>query len=154
MGLLVVALFGLVAPNGLFIYWALYEFHGVGRVLENHLAVAFILDAFITLILLAVHFAKTPPGRYGWGWFVGLSLIIGVCGGLVGLGLGFTLSSIIDRIPFETAALPTIKTFPVLYSVKYYIIGIVFAMVTTYLAALFPARRAGRVDPVVIIRGK
>lgn len=82
MGLLVVALFGLVVPNGYFIYWLLHDFTGLGPVLQDRLAVAFILDAFITLVLLAVHFAHTPPGRYRWPWFVVLSLAGGLCFGL------------------------------------------------------------------------
>jgi len=33
-------------------------------------------------------------------------------------------------------------------------IGIVFSLITTYLAGWFPARKASKIDPVVIIRGK
>ena len=44
--------------------------------------------------------------------FLVIALSIGLFGGLTGLLFGFTLSSIIDRIPFNTAALPTIKTYP------------------------------------------
>jgi lipoprotein-releasing system permease protein len=86
--------------------------------------------------------------------FLFLSMIIGVAGGITGLLLGFTLSSIVDNIPFVTAALPKINTFPVNFNPIYYIIGIVFALVTTYIAGLFPARKASIIDPVVIIRGK
>ncbi|MFN0216945.1 MAG: ABC transporter permease [Saprospiraceae bacterium] len=86
--------------------------------------------------------------------FLGIALTIGLLGGLLGLVLGFSLSALIDQIPFNTAALPTIKTFPVNYEMKYYIIGISFALLTTYLAGFFPARKASKVDPVIIIRGK
>lgn len=86
--------------------------------------------------------------------FIMLSLIIGVAGGVLGLGIGFGLTSIIDKIPFETAALPTIKTYPINFDPLFYVIGIVFAMITTYIAGWFPARKASKVDPVVIIRGK
>jgi hypothetical protein len=48
MWLLVIAVLGLVVPNGCFIYWLLHDFNGVGPVLENRLAIGFILDAFIT----------------------------------------------------------------------------------------------------------
>ncbi|MCC6283022.1 MAG: ABC transporter permease, partial [Saprospiraceae bacterium] len=58
------------------------------------------------------------------------------------------------QIPFVTAALPTITTYPVNYNPVYYIIGITFSIVTTYLAGYFPARKASKIDPVVIIRGK
>ena len=86
--------------------------------------------------------------------FVSIALSIGFFGGLAGLLFGFGLSAIIDQIPFNTAALPTIKTFPVNYNPKFYMIGCTFSLVTTYFAGLFPARKAGKIDPVVIIRGK
>lgn len=86
--------------------------------------------------------------------FVSIALSIGFFGGLAGLFFGFGLSAIIDQIPFNTAALPTIKTFPVNYNPKFYLIGGTFSLVTTYFAGLFPARKAGKIDPVVIIRGK
>jgi len=50
--------------------------------------------------------------------------------------------------------LPTVKTYPVNYSPLFYVIGILFSLLTTYLAGYFPAKKAGRMDPVVIIRGK
>jgi lipoprotein-releasing system permease protein len=36
----------------------------------------------------------------------------------------------------------------------FYIIGITFAMITTFVAGLFPALKASKIDPVEIIRGK
>ncbi len=86
--------------------------------------------------------------------FISLSLVIGIVGGVFGLIAGFTLSNIIGVIPFETASLPTIKTYPVDYKLIYYIIGITFAMFTTTIAGLLPALKASRIDPVEIIRGK
>jgi len=86
--------------------------------------------------------------------FIYIAISIGIFGGLVGLLLGFSLSATIDQIPFNTASLPTIKTYPINYNPKFYIIGIVFSLITTYLAGWFPARKASKIDPVVIIRGK
>ncbi|MCJ8164174.1 ABC transporter permease [Pontibacter sp. E15-1] len=86
--------------------------------------------------------------------FLIIALSIGFFGGMVGLLLGFGFSVIIDHIPFITPALPTIKTFPVNYSPVFYMIGGSFSLITTYLAGFFPARKASRVDPVEIIRGK
>jgi len=86
--------------------------------------------------------------------FIMISLSIGVFGVVFGLMFGFGISSIIDQIPFNTAALPSIKTFPVNYSPKFYIIGATFGIFITYLAGYFPSRKASKVDPVVIIRGK
>jgi hypothetical protein len=84
MWLILVALFGLLVPNGLFIYWLFTEYQGLGPVLDNRLAVAFMLEAFLLLVLLSVYFARRPMGRLGWGWFVVFSIV----GGL-GFGLPF-----------------------------------------------------------------
>jgi len=76
--LLVVALFGLLVPNGLFVYWLLCEFESMSAVLADHLALAFVLDAFLATALLAYLFAKRPPGPISWSWFVALSLFGGL----------------------------------------------------------------------------
>lgn len=88
------------------------------------------------------------------GVFISIALSIGIAGGLVGLVFGLGLSAAIDQIPFNTAALPTIKTYPVSYNPKFYVIASIFSVVTTYLAGFFPARKASKIDPVIIIRGK
>ena len=80
--LLVVALFGVTVPNGLFIYWLLAEYNGLAAVLQDKLAVAFILDAFLALGITTVYFARHPIGPYRWPSYVALS-ILG--------GLGFSL---------------------------------------------------------------
>jgi lipoprotein-releasing system permease protein len=86
--------------------------------------------------------------------FIVIAVSIGLFGGLFGLLFGFLLSFGIDHVPFNTAALPTIKTYPINYDIKFYIIGISFSLITTYFAGFFPARKASKVDPVDIIRGK
>lgn len=86
--------------------------------------------------------------------FITIALVIGIFGGMFGLFFGYLISSGIDQIPFKTEALPTIKTFPINYDPRYYLIGSIFSIVTTYFAGYFPSRKASKVDPVVIIRGK
>ena len=86
--------------------------------------------------------------------FLMIALSIGVFGGLMGLVFGLGLSSLIDQIPFNTPSLPTVKTYPINYNPVFYMIGIVFSLITTFLAGWFPSRKASKVDPVVIIRGK
>lgn len=85
--------------------------------------------------------------------FMSQAIIIGIAGGILGLILGFIFSTIIDGIPFETEALPTIKTFPVNYQFSYYVIGITFALISTFIAGYLPANKAKKIDPVRIIRG-
>jgi lipoprotein-releasing system permease protein len=86
--------------------------------------------------------------------FILISMLIGVGGGVLGLGFGYGLSVLISHIPFETAALPTVKTYPIDFAPAFYTIGISFALVTTFLAGLLPAMKASGIDPVIIIRGK
>ncbi|HQW86025.1 MAG TPA: ABC transporter permease [Flavobacteriales bacterium] len=106
------------------------------------------LDAIA--ILKATGFSGSDVRRI----FLLLSMIIGLVGGVTGLLGGFTMQTVIDNVPFETAALPTTKTFPIDYNPKYYIIAVSFALLTTWIAGWFPARKAAQVDPVEIIRGK
>jgi len=86
--------------------------------------------------------------------FTAIASSIGIVGGLFGLLLGLGLSALIDLIPFNTASLPAVKTYPIDYDPKFYIIGAVFSLLTTYFAGYFPSRKASRIDPVIIIRGK
>jgi lipoprotein-releasing system permease protein len=86
--------------------------------------------------------------------FISIALSIGIVGGASGLLFGFGLSSIIDQIPFNTSSLPTIKTYPIIYNPTFYMIASIFSLVTTYFAGFFPSRKASKIDPVIIIRGK
>ena len=85
--------------------------------------------------------------------FMSQALLIGFIGGLSGLLLGFGLSHLIDSLPFETEALPTIDTFPVNHNPMYYLIGITFALLSTFIAGYLPSAKARKIDPVQIIRG-
>ena len=75
MWLLLVALFGLFVPNGIFVYWLLTEFDGIGGVIANRLALPFIIEAFLVLGIMTYYFARNPIGPVRWYWFVVLSLI-------------------------------------------------------------------------------
>ncbi len=85
--------------------------------------------------------------------FMSQAMIIGAVGGIFGLLVGFGLSRLIDTIPFETEALPTITTYPINYNISYYVIGITFALLSTFVAGWLPSNKAKRIDPVRIIRG-
>lgn len=86
--------------------------------------------------------------------FLYQAMMIGIAGGALGLIVGYFVSVLISKSPFETQALPTIHTFPVNFSAKFYIIGTIFAVITTFLAGLMPARKASNIDPVEILRGQ
>ena len=101
-------------------------------------------------ILKATGFSGSDVKRI----FLTIALSIGIFGAIAGFLFGFLLSSGIDRIPFNTAALPSVTSYPVDYNPRYYLIAGLFALLTTYFAGWFPAQKASAVDPVVIIRGK
>jgi lipoprotein-releasing system permease protein len=101
-------------------------------------------------ILKATGFSGTDVNRI----FLVIALSIGLFGGVLGLLFGFLLSFAIDQIPFVTASLPTIKTYPINYNPVFYFIGFTFSLATTYMAGWAPARKASKIDPVIIIRGK
>lgn len=103
---------------------------------------------------IAILKASGFSGRDVKAVFIGIAVSIGIFGGGLGLISGFGLSALIDQIPFETASLPTIKTYPINYNINFYIIGGIFSIITTYFAGYFPARKASQIDPVIIIRGK
>ena len=86
--------------------------------------------------------------------FMSQALIIGVIGGILGLLIGFGLASLIDNVPFETEALPTVKTFPVNFNPWFFVIGITFALISTFFAGYLPSKKAKKIDPVKIIRGQ
>jgi lipoprotein-releasing system permease protein len=81
-------------------------------------------------------------------------MLIGLLGGIIGLMLGYGVSYLISIAPFETDALPNIKTYPVNFDPMFYIAGIVFALISTFFAGYLPSRKAKHIDPVEIIRGK
>ncbi|AOW20692.1 ABC transporter permease [Urechidicola croceus] len=85
--------------------------------------------------------------------FMSQAMIIGLIGGISGLIIGFGLSKFISTIPFMTEALPTIETYPVNFNPIFYIVGIVFALISTFIAGYLPSNKARKIDPVRIIRG-
>lgn len=99
-------------------------------------------------ILKATGFSGTDVQKI----FIGQAIIIGLVGGIIGLLLGYLFSVLISKTPFETDALPTVKTFPVNFEPAFYVIAIVFALVSTFLAGFLPSLKAKKIDPVEIIR--
>jgi lipoprotein-releasing system permease protein len=86
--------------------------------------------------------------------FMSQAMIIGAVGGIMGLVIGYGLTSLIATIPFETEALPTVTTYPINVNPMFYVIGFSFAIVSTFLAGYLPAKKAKKIDPVKIIRGQ
>jgi len=82
--------------------------------------------------------------------FLTQAMIIGFIGGVIGLLLGFTVSSIVAHIPFKIGGL---NYLPMAYKFKDYSLAFAFGLFTTFVAGYLPARKASKIDPVDIIRG-
>ena len=76
--LLAIALFGLVVPNGIFLYASFHDPNGCGGVAHNLLASSFMLDAFLVTGILSYAFAMRPIGPIRWYWFSLMSLFGGL----------------------------------------------------------------------------
>jgi len=87
------------------------------------------------------------------GIFMTQSVIIGLLGGSLGLIFGYIFSYLTSKAPFDGGDVLSIDTFPVNMDYRFYILGMVFGVVTTALAAYFPSRKAAKIDPVNILRG-
>lgn len=85
--------------------------------------------------------------------FLTESVTIGVFGALTGLLLGFILSSGVYNLPFPKNDFISITHFPVVFHTQHYLFGLAFGIITTFIAGLMPSVKAGRIDPVAILRG-
>ena len=81
--------------------------------------------------------------------FLFQSLLVGFLGGVVGIILGFLVSVLVDRVPFE---LPGLSTLPIDFNAGFYVQSFLFGMLTTLIAGYLPAKKASGIDPVEIIR--
>jgi hypothetical protein len=78
MWLVAIAAFGLLVPNGMFVYWLVNESTSLSAMLGDRLAAGFILDAAMATALLSWFFAVRPPGSVRWPWFLVFSLLGGL----------------------------------------------------------------------------
>lgn len=99
-------------------------------------------------ILKASGFAKKDIVQI----FLSQSLLIGLFGAIAGLLLGFGLSYALSKVPWPEDEWIIITHFPVNFDPLYYVVGLIFGLLTTGMAGLLPALKASRVDPVAILR--
>jgi putative ABC transport system permease protein len=79
------------------------------------------------------------------GEFLGEGLLLGVLGGVLGIALGFAFAQTISVHVFVRS----ISFQPFLIPVT-----LIVSVLITGLACLIPVRRAGRVDPAIVLRGE
>jgi lipoprotein-releasing system permease protein len=79
--------------------------------------------------------------------------VIGLIGSLSGLGLGKLMIEGLRAIPVTVEGLIKAEGLLMSETVGQYVTAFVASMIVVTLAAMYPARRAARYDPVEVIRG-
>ncbi len=80
-------------------------------------------------------------------------VIIGVIGSLFGLALGAGLMHVLSLVQIKPPGVSEKVFLPIWWGAQQFVLATAFAMTSCILAAWLPARRAGRVHPVEILRG-
>jgi lipoprotein-releasing system permease protein len=80
-------------------------------------------------------------------------LIVGVIGSLAGLAVGSLLMKGLEQVALKPPGVNDVIHLPVWWGVDQFLIAAGFAMASCLAAAYLPARKAGRVHPVDILRG-
>jgi lipoprotein-releasing system permease protein len=86
--------------------------------------------------------------------FLSESIVIGILGGLIGLLLGYVVTLIVGSIPLNVKGFVAIKYLVFNRKPIFFIMAFVFGLIATSIAGYLPARKAAKIDPVDIIRGK
>jgi lipoprotein-releasing system permease protein len=84
--------------------------------------------------------------------FVIEALILGAIGSLAGFVLGYLLCLWLGTIEFKNPMVDYDRL-PILYSWRHYFLAGMAALISSFVAGYFPARKAASVHPVEIIRG-
>jgi lipoprotein-releasing system permease protein len=85
--------------------------------------------------------------------FVGEGLMLGMPGSTLGLGLGAVLMAVLGHVEIRVPSLGDPTHLPIYFGTSQFLIAFGFAMASAIAAAWLPARKAGRVHPVDILRG-
>ena len=80
-------------------------------------------------------------------------LIVGVIGSVAGLILGMLLMTFLSQVEIKAPGMTEMVHLPVWWGSEQFALAAIFAMGSGMAAAYLPARKAGRVHPVGILRG-
>jgi lipoprotein-releasing system permease protein len=80
-------------------------------------------------------------------------LIVGVLGSGLGVLLGLVLMQVLGQVAIRPPGVSEVVHLPVWWGAEQYALAVTFAMLSCLAASYLPARRAGAVHPVDILRG-
>lgn len=70
-----VAIFGFAIVNGAFLYGLFYEPMAMTEAMKNPIALAFMIEALLLMIVFAYLLPRWGVARLSWIWFIVLSLL-------------------------------------------------------------------------------
>ena len=85
--------------------------------------------------------------------FLAEGVLLGLIGSLLGLGLGLGLMALLGQVEIKPPGATDIVQLPIYWGYDQYLIALGFALTSAIGAAVLPARKAARVQPVTILRG-
>jgi lipoprotein-releasing system permease protein len=85
--------------------------------------------------------------------FLAQGVVIGGLGSVVGVALGYALMLLLGAVRIQPPGLSEAVNLPLYWGADQLLIAAIFAVLSAAGAAYIPARRAGRVHPVDILRG-
>lgn len=80
-------------------------------------------------------------------------VLLGLLGSLLGLGLGLGLMALLGQVEIKPPGATESIHLPIYWGYDQYLLALGFALLSAVGAAVLPARKAARVQPVTILRG-
>lgn len=85
--------------------------------------------------------------------FLAEGVILGLIGSLLGVLLGLGLMALLNQVEIKPPGGTELVRLPIYWGYEQYLLAMGFALTSAVGAAYLPARKAGRVQPVTILRG-
>ena len=86
--------------------------------------------------------------------FLTESLIIGFIGGVLGLFMGWLMQTVVGNIKMNVKGFVSMEYLHFNSSPLFFAFAFIFGLIVTAVSGYLPARKASKVDPIEIIRGK